>query len=67
MFFVLLVNLSTGLDSLDIAYCRLRGTSNCICWSFLLLLFLVVVEGLLLEEDRNGEEPDEVNVGGESM
>ena len=33
------VNLSTGLDSLDIAYCRLRSTSNCI---FLVVLVVVV-------------------------
>ena len=52
------MNLSTGLDSLDIAYCRLRSTSNCICLVVLVVvvfIVVVVVFGLLLaaeEEDR---------------
>ena len=52
-----MVNLSTGLDSLDIAYSRLRSTSNCICLVVLVVVvfIVVVVFGLLLaaeEEDR---------------
>ena len=66
-----MVNLSIGLDSLDIASCKLRSTSNGICLVVLLVVFVVflllLASSLPKKMTGNGEEPDEVNVVGESM